>query len=97
MSAFSFLECAMKRITRINSILTAANAEKIESLCLWISVNFETSIGWEQLTDQSGLSHKDLIPLFQIHKHQTPMAYIKNVREQKKRLLIHPQANLFES
>ena len=88
----------MSRVTKINTILTASNAERIEALCVWIAENCDSSIGWEQLSKQSGLSHKELISLFQIHKHQTPMAYIKNVREQKKKdLPRYPQANLFNS
>ena len=86
----------MSRVTKISTILTASNTERVEALCVWIAENCDSSIGWEQLSKQSGLSHKELISLFQIHKHQTPMAYIKNVREQKKKdLPRHPQANLF--
>jgi transcriptional regulator GlxA family with amidase domain len=88
----------MSRVTKISTILTASNTERVEALCVWIAENCDSSIGWEQLSKQSGLSHKELISLFQIHKHQTPMAYIKNVREQKKKdLPRYPQATLFNS
>ena len=88
----------MSRVTEISTILTASNSKRVEALCVWIAENCDSSIGWEQLSKQSGLSHKELISLFQIHKHQTPMAYIKNVREQKKKdLPRYPQANLFNS
>lgn len=88
----------MRRVAKISTLLTASNTEKVEALCVWITENCDSSIGWEQLSKQSGLSHKELISLFQIHKHQTPMAYIKNVREQKKKdLPRYPQANLFKS
>ena len=88
----------MSGVTKINTILTVSNTEKIEALCVWITENCDSSIGWEQLSTKSGLTHKELISLFQIHKHQTPMAYIKNVREQKKKdLPRYPQANLFNS
>ena len=88
----------MSGVTKINTILTVSNTEKIEALCVWIAENCDSSIGWEQLSKQSGLSHKELISLFQIHQHQTPMAYIKNVREQKKKdLPRYPQADLFNS
>ena len=75
----------MSSVSKLNTILTVSNTEKIEALCVWIAENCDSSIGWEQLSKQSGLSHKELISLFQIQKHQTPMAYIKNVREQKKK------------
>ena len=85
-------------INKINTVLTVANSEKIAALCDWIAKNCDRTIGWEHLSKQSGLSHSDLITLFKIHKHQTPMAYIKNVREQTKRLLPrYPQANLFNT
>ena len=88
----------MSGVTKINRILTVSNTEKIEALCVWITENCDSSIGWEQLSTKSGLTHKELISLFQIHKHQTPMAYIKNVREQKKKdLPRYPQADLFNS
>jgi len=88
----------MSSVTKINTILTVSNTEKIEALCVWITENCDSSIGWEQLSKQSCLSHKELISLFQILKHQTPMAYIKNVREQKKKdLPRYPQADLFVS
>ena len=89
---------SMSRVSKFNTILTASNTEKVEALCVWIAENCDSVIGWEQLSKQSGLTHKELITLFQIHKHQTPMAYIKNVREQKKKdLPRYPQANLFNS
>ena len=88
----------MSSVTKISTILTASNTERVEALCVWIAENCDSSIGWEQLSTKSGLTHKELISLFQIHKHQTPMAYIKNVREQKKKdLPRYPQANLFKS
>ena len=88
----------MSGVTKINTILTVSNTEKIEALCVWITENCDSSIGWEQLSTKSGLTHKELISLFQIHKHQTPMAYIKNVREQKKKdLPRYPQADLINS
>jgi len=88
----------MRSVNKINALLTAANSEKIEALCVWLAENCDSSITWERLSTQSGLTHKELISLFQIHKHQTPMAYIKNVREQKKKdLPRYPQADLFKS
>ena len=88
----------MSRVTKISTILTASNSERVEALCVWIAENCDNSIGWEQLSKQSGLSHKELISLFQIHKHQPPMAYIKNVREQKKKdSPLYPQAKLFNN
>ena len=74
----------MNRVVKINTLLTASNSEKIEALCIWINENSASVIGWEQLSKQSGLSHAELIKIFQLYKHQTPMAYVRQVREQKK-------------
>ena len=85
-------------INKINTVLADYKPEKIDALCVWIAENCDNPIGWAQLSKESGLTHQELISLFQIHKHQTPMAYIKNVREQKKKdLPRYPQANLFNS
>jgi AraC-like DNA-binding protein len=86
----------MNRVTKIQTILTASNSEKIEALCIWVAENCDSSIGWDQLSKQSGFSHKELITLFQLYKQQTPMAFIRQVRAQKKKSLpSHPQHALF--
>ena len=86
----------MNRVTKIKTILTASNSEKIEALCIWIAENCDSSIGWDQLSKQSGFSHKELITFFQFYKQQKPMAFIRQVREQKKKSLpSHPQYALF--
>jgi transcriptional regulator GlxA family with amidase domain len=84
-------------VNKTNTFLTDFNSEKINALCVWIAENCDNPIGWTQLSKESGLTHQELISLFQILKRQTPMAYIMNVREQKKKdLPRYPQANLFK-
>ena len=86
----------MNRVVKINTLLTASNSEKIEALCIWINENSASVIGWEQLSKQSGLSHAELIKIFQLYKHQTPMAYVRQVRYQKKNASpANPQHPLF--
>lgn len=84
----------MGRVAKIHKLLTASGSYKIEALCIWIAENSDTDIGWDQLTKQSGLSYKDLIKEFQLYKQQTPMAFIRHVKEQKKTTLkskpLHP-------
>ena len=63
--------------------MTPINEEKIETLCKAIIEKCDDPLGWEQLTKITGLSHSELIALFQIYKQTTPMAYIKNVRRLK--------------
>jgi len=74
----------MGRVKKIHKLLTASDSDKIEALCIWIAENSDTHIGWDQLSEQSGLSHKELIMQFQLYKQQTPMAFIRHVKEQKK-------------
>jgi transcriptional regulator GlxA family with amidase domain len=84
-------------VNKINTVLADYKPEKIDALCVWIAENCDNPIGWAQLSKESGLTHQELISLFQIHKRQTPMAYIMNVREQKKKdLPRYPQASLFK-
>ena len=54
---------------------------RIDALCSWIEQNHAQDIGWEDLTRQSGFTHKELIALFQAHKKTTPMWFIRQVRE----------------
>jgi AraC-like DNA-binding protein len=70
-------------IKKTNALLAASNAEKIEALCAWIAENHDGTISWDDLTKNSGFSHNELISLFQVYKQQTPMAYIRGVRQQK--------------
>ena len=93
---YFFVAAVMSRVFRVQTILTASNSEKIEALCVWISENSDGNLGWDQLSKQSGFTHKELIVLFQLNKQQTPMAYIRQVREHKKNSAsTHPQSSLF--
>jgi hypothetical protein len=93
---YFFVAAVMSRVFRVQTILTASNSEKIEALCVWISENSDGNLGWDQLSVQSGFTHKELITLFQLNKQQTPMAYIRQVREHKKNTATtHPQISLF--
>ena len=95
-ATFLFVAMVTSRISRVPTILTASNSEKIEALCVWITENSDVNLGWDQLSKQSGFSHKELIVLFQLTKQQTPMAYIRQVRVHKKNSApTHPQSSLF--
>lgn len=74
----------MNNAIKINSAFATSNSKIIEDLCVWIDENCDSLIGWEQLSKDSGLSHKDLIAFFQLYKHQTPMVYLRQVRNHKK-------------
>ena len=58
-----------------------SNKESINELCLWIGNNLDKNIGWIELVNQSGLTHKQLQFLFNKYYQTTPMTYIRKQRE----------------
>jgi len=88
----------MRSTTKKRSPLSASNAKRLEELCAWITENFDQTLGWTQLTNKSGFSKEQLVELFQLYKQVTPMAFIRQVRLQRKNnLAINPQPELFEN
>lgn len=54
---------------------------QLDLICRWIDEHNQENISWEDLTRASGLDHRLLVRLFQIHKKTTPMAYIRQSRQ----------------
>ena len=71
---------------KFNPLAEADNQKLLAELCIWIDKNIETSIGWEELTTTSGLTHSELQFLFGKYKHTTPMTYIRKQREDSKKV-----------
>ena len=81
-----------------NAKLNASNAKRLEDLCTWIIENPEQTLGWSQLTQKSGFSKEELIQLFQVYKQVTPLAFVRQVRQQhKNNQSINLQPQLFEN
>jgi methylphosphotriester-DNA--protein-cysteine methyltransferase len=74
----------MTHVTTIDPTTSTADVEKIKSLCTWIKENCDVAIGWQSLCEQSGLTHNELLSLFQTHKQLNPITYIRQERERKK-------------
>lgn len=88
----------MRSTVKTRSPLSASNAKKLEELCAWISENSQQVLGWSQLIQQSGFTKEQLIELFQIYKQITPLAFVKQVRQQYKNSQSDDrQPKLFES
>ena len=88
----------MRSTTKKRSPLSASNAKRLDELCVWITENFDQTLGWTQLTNKSGFSKDQLLELFQLYKQVTPMAFIRQVRLQRKNnQMISPQPELFEN
>ena len=87
----------MRSTTKKRSPLSASNAKRLDELCVWITENFDQTLGWTQLTNKSGFSKDQLLELFQLYKQVTPMAFIRQVRLQRKNnLASNLQPELFE-
>jgi len=76
----------MRSTTKKRSPLTASNAKRLEELCVWITENFDQTLGWTQLTQKSGFQKEQLIELFKLYKQVTPMAFVRHVRQQHKNI-----------
>ena len=70
----------MPTISKVQSLLTPKNENRIKMLCQWIQANGGKSLAWIDLTTQSGFSHKELITLFQAYVKTTPMAFVRKVQ-----------------
>jgi transcriptional regulator GlxA family with amidase domain len=88
----------MRSTTKKRSPLNASNAKRLEELCVWITENFDQTLGWTQLTKKSGFFKEQRIELFQLYKQVTPIAFIRQVRLQRKNnLTINLQPELFDN
>ena len=87
----------MRSTTKKRSPLSASNDKRLDELCVWITENFDQTLGWTQLTNKSGFSKDQLLELFQLYKQVTPMAFIRQVRLQRKNnLASNLQPELFD-
>jgi hypothetical protein len=86
----------MKRVIKFDNLLNPINQKKIDDLCQSIIEKCVGRLGWEQLTQLSGFTHKELIALFRVYKQTTPMAFIKHARLLRKiESPVFPQNQLF--
>ena len=70
---------------KLNPLAEADNLKLFAEICIWIDENINTDIGWKELSSRSDLSHSDLQFLFGKCKHTTPMTYIRQRREERKK------------
>ena len=88
----------MRSTTNKRTPLNASNAKRLEELCVWIIENPEQTLGWSQLTQKSGFSKEELIQLFQVYKQVTPLAFVRQVRQQhNSNWSVNLQPQLFEN
>jgi transcriptional regulator GlxA family with amidase domain len=71
----------MLKVDKLNRLEDVENLKLLDELCLWIDKNLDSSIGINDLVEQTKLSNKDLQYLFEKYKQTTPMTYIRKQRE----------------
>ena len=88
----------MTQITKRPSLVSADNEHRVRALCTWIAANCQRRVTWGDLTRESGLSHRDLITIFEIYVHVSPMTYLRKCRELRQSQSSGNQSlSLFES
>jgi AraC-like DNA-binding protein len=55
---------------------------KLKKLCEWIDQNIHRSIGWTELSTQSGMGHLELQREFGAHLQTSPMQWIRSRRRE---------------
>ena len=73
----------MRSTIKKRSPLNASNAKRLEELCAWITENFDQTLSCTKLTKKGGYKEHS-VELFQLYKQATPMAFIMQVRLQRK-------------
>lgn len=56
-----------------------------DALCVWIRAHLHEPLGWQRLSEHSGLSHLELQHLFMDRYQTTPMQWIRMQRETRAR------------
>ena len=74
------MHAVTKQPSQPNQHSYEANREQFEALCSWIHANAAQNIGWQELYQASGWTHKELMELFAYFVQTTPMTYIRMAR-----------------
>lgn len=74
----------MKPINKLQRMVNEVNERRVRELCDWMAANCDGPVGWDALTAQSGLSHRDLITLFEVYVKTSPMTYLRRCRENRR-------------
>ena len=85
----------MPIISKSKQFLSAETEQKLNQLCAWIEANYAKTIGFEDLTRQSGFDVNELMTLFGVYKKTTPMGFVRFCREMEKQKREQPSADLF--
>ncbi len=74
------------KMKKISSLADSDNKALLAEICNWIDKNTSPNIGWTELIETIGLSHKELQFLFDKYLNTTPMTYIRERRKEKNKV-----------
>ena len=69
-----------------NPFAETNNKHLLDELCIYISNNTHSNIGWAELVAHSKLNHTQLQFFFNKYLQTTPMTYIRKQREDSKKV-----------
>ncbi|NDE05533.1 MAG: AraC family transcriptional regulator [Flavobacteriia bacterium] len=67
---------------KLSSLSDSDNKALLAEICNWIDKNTSQNIGWTELIETTGLTHKELQLLFDKNLNTTPMTYIRERRKE---------------
>ena len=68
---------------RLQYLLCKSNEQRIRNLCEWIATNSDRRLDWQDLMDQTGFTHQELLILFKAYLKTSPMAFIRRTKQAK--------------
>jgi hypothetical protein len=74
------------KMKKLSSLADSENKALLAEICNWIDKNTSPNIGWTELIETTGLSHKELQFLFDKYLNTTPMTYIRERRKEKNKV-----------
>lgn len=72
----------MRNVVTLKISKPANDQVKLEKLCEWIDQNIHRSIGWAELSTQSGMGHLELQREFSAQLQTSPMQWIRSRRRE---------------
>jgi AraC-like DNA-binding protein len=72
----------MPNVAKLKMSKPAFDQERLKNLCEWIDQNINRSIGWAELSAQSGMGHLELQREFGAQLQTSPMQWIRSRRRE---------------
>lgn len=81
----------MSNVDTLKMSKPAVDEHKLKRLCEWIDRNINRSIGWAELSAQSGMGHLELHREFSTKLQTTPMQWIRIRRRELEKTTLAEQ------